>query len=101
MKKNKKIIILLILVCLLSGCTKTLKDKDKKAVVNEKTGQNLTENILCRPTEKESIKLYEENGIDLDKIFLTCLFNLFRLTALQVCLETDIPNLYLFKSLGL
>ena len=40
MKKNKKIIILLILVCLLSGCTKTLKDKDKKAVVNEKTGQN-------------------------------------------------------------
>ena len=38
MKKNKKIIILLILVCLLSGCTKTLKDKDKKAVVNEKTG---------------------------------------------------------------
>ena len=68
MKKNKKIIILLILVCLLSGCTKTLKDKDKKAVVNEKTGQNLTENILCRPTEKESIKLYEENGIDLDKL---------------------------------
>ena len=49
MKKNKKIIILLILVCLLSGCTKTLKDKDKKAVVNEKTGQNLTENIFVFP----------------------------------------------------
>ena len=67
-KKSKKIIILLILVCLLTGCTKTLKTKDNKAVVNSKTGQNLTENILCRPTEKESIELYEKNGVDLDKL---------------------------------
>ena len=68
MKKSKKIIILLIFVCLLTGCTKTLKDKDNKAVINEVTGQNLTENILCRPTEAETIKLYEDNGVDLDKL---------------------------------
>ncbi len=68
MKKSKKIIILLIFVCLLTGCTKTLKDKDNKAVINETTGQNLTENILCRPTEEETIKLYEDNGVDLDKL---------------------------------
>ena len=68
MKKSKKIIILLIFECLLTGCTKTLKDKDNKAVINETTGQNLTENILCRPTEEETIKLYEDNGVDLDKL---------------------------------
>ncbi len=67
-KKSKKIIILLVLVCLLTGCTKTLKTKDNKVVVNSKTGQNLTENILCRPTEKESIELYEKNGVDLEKL---------------------------------
>ncbi len=68
MKKNKKIILLFVLVFLLTGCTKTLKDKDKKAVINEITGQNLTENILCRPTEEESIKLYKENGVDIDSL---------------------------------
>ena len=68
MKKSKKIVILLIFVCLLTGCTKTLKDKDNKAVINETTGQNLTKNILCRPTEEETIKLYEDNGVDLDKL---------------------------------
>lgn len=67
-EKSKRIIVLLVLVCLLTGCTKTLKTKDNKAVVNSKTGQNLTENILCRPTEKESIELYEKNGVDLDKL---------------------------------
>ena len=76
MKKSKKIIILLIFVCLLTGCTKTLKDKDNKAVINEVTGQNLTENILCRPTEEETIKLYEDNGVDLDKLpYCSCKTN--------------------------
>ena len=45
-----------------------IKDKDNKAVINETTGQNLTKNILCRPTEEETIKLYEDNGVDLDKL---------------------------------
>lgn len=72
--KNKKIIILLItLTLLLTGCTKTLKDKNNKAVINEVTGQNLTENILCQPTDEETIKLYEENGINIaDLPYCSC-----------------------------
>ena len=44
----------------LTGCTKQLVDKDKK-VVQTKNGQTLTENILCRPTDKETIKLYKKH----------------------------------------
>jgi len=62
MKKINKILILILLVLSLSGCTKVLEDKDGKAVVNEVTGQSVTENVLCRPTDKETIKLYEEAG---------------------------------------
>ena len=54
----KKVLILLLLVFSLTGCTTYLKDKDGKTVQNEMTGQNLTENILCQPTEKETLKLY-------------------------------------------
>ena len=68
MRKNKRIILLLIMMVLLTGCTKTLKNEDGKPVVNEVTGQNLTENILCRPTDSETIKLYEENEIDIDSL---------------------------------
>lgn len=69
MKKNyKKIMILLLLVITLTGCTKTLQDKDKKPVKNEITGQSVTENILCKPTDTEMIKIYEENGKDLEKL---------------------------------
>jgi len=32
------------------------------------TGQNLTENILCRPTDKNMIELYSNNGVDLEKL---------------------------------
>ena len=68
MKNKKKLIVLAILVLLLTGCTKTLKTEDKKVVKNPETGQSLTENILCRPTNKETIKAYEENGVDLAAI---------------------------------
>lgn len=73
-KKNKrnKIIILLLLVisvCFLTtGCTKTLIDKNNKAVKNKDTGQNLTENILCKPTNKETIKAYEKNKVKIEKL---------------------------------
>jgi YidC/Oxa1 family membrane protein insertase len=66
--KTKKIMLLLLVPLLLSGCTKTLKNEDGKVVVNEVTGQNLTENILCRPTDEETIKLYEENNVDLSSL---------------------------------
>ena len=70
MKQNnkKKILILLMCIILLTGCTKTLKDKDNNIVKNETTGQSITENIICKPTDKEVIKLYEENGKKLKKL---------------------------------
>ena len=68
-KKNKqKIIILLLLILLTTGCTKTLTDKDKKAVKNEVTQQTLTENIICQPKDKVSIKAYEKNGVKIEKL---------------------------------
>lgn len=73
MKKTKKIILLMLIPLVLTGCTKTLKDKDKKAVINEVTGQSLTENILCRPTDSETIKLYKEHDVDIDSLpYCTC-----------------------------
>lgn len=70
MKQNsKKILFLLAIILLLTtGCTKTLKDSNKKVVTNPETGQSLTENILCRPTNKEIIKIYEDNGIDIKSL---------------------------------
>ena len=53
---------------MLTGCTKTLTDENKKAVKFEDTGKTLTENVLCRPTEEKVIELYKENGVDTDKL---------------------------------
>lgn len=66
--KNKKILLLVLVPLLLTGCTKTLKDDSGKAVTNEITGQSLTENILCQPTDEETISLYKENGIDVESL---------------------------------
>lgn len=62
--KKKKILIVSLLLCVftLTGCTSYLKDSDKKIVKNEKTGQNLVENILCQPISTETIAKYEELG---------------------------------------
>ena len=69
MKKNKILIILLLFLTLTtSGCTKILKDDDKKAVTNPTTGQSLPENILCRPTDKETLEIYEKYEVDLSKL---------------------------------
>ena len=67
-KGKQRIIVLLLLLVLTTGCTKTLTDNHKKAVKNETTGQTLTANILCQPTNKETRKIYEENGVDLEKL---------------------------------
>ena len=66
-KKGKILIVFLLLLTLTTGCTKTLKDTNKKVVTNPETGQSLTENILCQPENKQTIKTYEENGVDLSK----------------------------------
>ncbi len=66
--KNKKIIIILLLLLLTTGCTKTLTDDNKKPVKNEATGQTLTENIICKPTNKKTIEIYKENKVKIDKL---------------------------------
>ena len=68
-KKNKiKILIVLLLLLITTGCTTTLVDENKKPVQNKTTGQNLTENIICQPTDKENRKLYKENDVKIDKL---------------------------------
>lgn len=61
-KKMIKILLLILLVFSMTGCTKILKDENKKVVQNETTGQNLTANILCKPTDETILKLYDENN---------------------------------------
>ena len=69
MKKKKiKIIVILLLLLITTGCTTTLVGKNDKPVTNKSTGQNLTENIICKPTNKENIKLYKENGVKINKL---------------------------------
>lgn len=80
MKKLKKIIIVFLLVFLLTGCTKQLvvektNDNGKKTKVVVKydegknaTGQALTKNILCKPTDKDLNNIYNKNGVDTDKL---------------------------------
>ena len=61
MKKNaKKLILLFMCIFLLTGCTKQLRDKNNKVVTNKDTGQSITENIICKPTNKKVIKLYKK-----------------------------------------
>ena len=68
-RKNKlKIITIIMLLLLTTGCAQTLTDENKKAVKNEVTQQTLTKNILCQPTDEETIKAYEKNGVKLDKL---------------------------------
>ena len=66
--KNKKIIMIILWIFMLTGCTKILKDSEKKVVKNPETGQAITENIICKPTDKDAIKIYEDNNVDISKL---------------------------------
>ena len=55
-KKTFKIVLIILSLVMLTGCTKTLTGEDKKAVKYEETGKALTENILCKPTNKNVIE---------------------------------------------
>ena len=66
--KKIKITVLLLCILLLTGCTKTLKDEENQIVRNEETGQAITENVICRPTDEKTLKIYEEYEIDINKI---------------------------------
>ncbi|MBQ6547207.1 MAG: YidC/Oxa1 family membrane protein insertase [Bacilli bacterium] len=67
-KKIVKVLVLLVLLITLTGCTHMLKGKDGKPVRNEETGQTITENIICKPTDKKTIKIYKENNVDIEKL---------------------------------
>ena len=70
MKKNKifKVLTILLISLTLCGCTKSLTDENNKPIEYEKTGKTVTKNIICRPTDKDLIKIYEDNKIDISKL---------------------------------
>lgn len=80
MKKICKCFLVLFLAIILTGCTKQLvaektnsKGKKVKEVVRydkgkNATGQTLTKNIICKPTEKELIDIYKKNKVNTDKL---------------------------------
>lgn len=67
-KKITKLFVISCAVLALTGCTTQLKDSKKKAVTNPVTGQVLTKNIFCQPTDKDTIKKYKENKVQVDKL---------------------------------
>jgi len=80
MKNIKKIIALLLIVIVLSGCTqrltKTTTNDDGKKVKTyivysegkNATGQPLTKNILCKPKDEAIIKLYNANKVKISEL---------------------------------
>lgn len=58
--KKKLLVIIMTLLILTTGCTKTLTDGDNKRVINKETGQNLTANILCLPEDKQLLEQYKK-----------------------------------------
>ena len=67
-KKTIKILLLILSLAMLTGCTKTLTGEDKRPVKYEETGKALTENVLCRPTDENVVNIYKENNVDIDKL---------------------------------
>ena len=70
MKNKKKIMLIIVLFLLLitTGCTKTLTDSNKKVVKNPETGQTLTKNILCQPTDKKTAEIYKKHKVKIEKL---------------------------------
>lgn len=63
-KKFIKIFTVLTILLTLTGCTKYGEDKKGNVIKKEETGQQLVTNILCKPTDKEMLKLYEKYNKD-------------------------------------
>ena len=58
MKKIKAVVLALLMIVLLTACGSAIKNKDKKVEIYKKTGQTLQNNILCKPTNNDLVKLY-------------------------------------------
>lgn len=69
--KNKKLVLLILLllaVIPITGCTNYVKTEDKKLVTDTETGERLVQNILCKPKKENILKLYNENNIDISNL---------------------------------
>ncbi len=65
--KKKYIILILLMTLFISGCgNKYLTDQDNKRIINESTGQSLRNDILCKPENAETLKIYEEQKENLE-----------------------------------
>jgi len=69
-KKNKLLaLILVIVICLTSGCGSDnyLKDEKGNVLINESTGQSVQKDILCQPSkDSELYKIYDEHKDELE-----------------------------------
>ncbi len=68
---HKKIGLFLLIGVLslsLTGCTEYVKNKDGNPVKEATTGQTLASNILCKPTNKDVIKTYKKNKVDIEDL---------------------------------
>lgn len=65
---KKRILLITLILFILTGCTTYLKDEENNVIKYEETGQNLPENIICKPTNKEILKIYKENKVDLKNL---------------------------------
>ena len=87
MNKKIKILIVVLFLILCTGCTKQLKD-GKSTVTNDETGQTLTANILCKPSDESLYNKYEEYNDELSV----------KLEDLPTC-ESFTPKKLKYKSL--
>lgn len=67
-KKILLVLVTMMTVFSLTGCTKILKDENKKAVQNKETGQSLVSNILCQPESEITKKTYDEHNFNYSKL---------------------------------
>lgn len=57
MRKKLKILFVVLIFILCTGCSSTIKD-GKEVVTNKETGQTLTSNIICKPTDENLLETY-------------------------------------------
>ena len=72
MKNKNKIIVLIVVLLMLTGCgtSRYITDSKHKAIVYEKTGLMLQKNILCLPEKNgELYKIYKKYGNELKPPF--------------------------------
>ncbi len=71
MRKKVSIFLLVLLMIGCTGCGNSnyITDKDNQLIKNETTGQTVRNDILCKPTEKELIEIYEKYNKQLDTNF--------------------------------